>query len=63
MANIFNFLKKTSDSFFDGLKSNAANKMIQKAKENNTPCPIVEKMKELEKEKEEMDELLKKYSE
>ncbi len=55
MANIFDFLKKTSDNFFDGLKSNAANKMIQRAKENSTPCPVMEKQKELEKEQEEMD--------
>ncbi len=60
---IFDALKKFSDSFFDGLKEAAVEKQIKKAEKKRVPDPIIEKMKQLEKENEEMDELLKKYSE
>ena len=63
MANIFRFAKKMSDSFFDGLSQGAVDRAIKKAKEDRKPDPVIEKMKELEAEQEELDELLKKYSE
>lgn len=63
MANIFSIAKKFSDSFFDGLKKGATDNVLKKAKEKKAPDPIIEKMKELEREREELDELLKKYSE
>jgi hypothetical protein len=60
---IFDALKNISDSFFDGLKEAAVEKQIKKAQEKQVPDPLTEKMKQLEKENEEMDELIKKYSE
>lgn len=63
MASIFRFAKKMSDSFFDGLKKSAVDRAVSKAKKERKPDPIIEKMKELEREREELDELLRKYSE
>ena len=63
MGSIFLLAKKISDSFFDGLKKSAVDRAVSKAKKDHEPCPLVEKMKELEREREELDELLKKYSE
>lgn len=63
MDNIFFLAKKMSDSFFDGLKKSAVDRAVAKAKKDREPDPIIEKMEELEREREELDELLKKYSE
>ena len=63
MGSIFLLAKKMSDSFFDGLQKSAVDRAVSKAKKERKPDPIIEKMKELEREREELDELLRKYSE
>ena len=50
--------KKFSDAFFDGLKNNATKVMLDRAEEQGVPLPIIQKMKNLQKEKEELDKLL-----
>lgn len=60
--NIFDSAKKFTDAFFDGLKNNAIDKVLQKAQEHGAPHPLIQKMKDLEKEKKELDALIKKYS-
>lgn len=59
---VFDAAKRFSDAFFDGLKKGATDNVLKKAKEKNVPNPVIEKMEELEREKEELDALLKKYS-
>jgi hypothetical protein len=60
--NIFDAGRRFTDAFFDGLKNNATDKMLSKSKDMGVPLPIIDKMKKLQKEKEELDDLIKKYS-
>lgn len=50
------------DSFFKGLSTNTAERMIQKAKKKNVDPEIIDKLEKLKKEKEELDDIIKKYS-
>jgi hypothetical protein len=50
--------KKFSDAFFDGLKANAVNTVIQKAKDVKMNPEVVKTMERIKKEKEELDKLL-----
>tara|TARA_X000000368_G_scaffold417396_1_gene413672 strand:- start:1429 stop:1719 length:291 start_codon:yes stop_codon:yes gene_type:complete len=62
---IFSFLKSTNDKFFSGLTDNLTKKALAKAKEeaDKKPVPLVVKqMRKLEKEKYEIDDIIKKYS-
>ena len=60
--NLFDSAKKFSDAFFDGLKSNAVNHALEKAKKNKSmPVPVVQKMKELDKAARELEQMLKDY--
>ena len=59
---IFGAAKKFSDAFFDGLKNNATKSMLSKAEKQGVPVPIIQKMKELQKEKDELDAIIRKYS-
>jgi hypothetical protein len=57
---LFGATKKFSDAFFDGLKSNATNKALQKAKKNKSiPPRVVQKMSELDKAAKELEKMLK----
>lgn len=57
---LFAAAKKFSDSFFDGLKTNATNIALQKAQRSKTtPSPIVKKMRELDKAAKEVEKMLK----
>lgn len=57
---LFGAARKFSDSFFDGLKSNAVNKALKQAEKNpKIPSPIIEKMKELDKAAAELEKMLK----
>lgn len=57
---LFGAAKKFSDSFFDGLKSNATNKALEKAKQNKSmPPKVVQKMSELDKAAKELEKMLK----
>ena len=59
---VFDSAKKFTDAFFDGLKRNAINHALEKAKKNkNMPVPVVEKMKELDKAAKELEQMLKDY--
>jgi len=49
-------------AFFDGVKTNTANRFLQKAKKQGVPKPILDKLQSIEKERNELDALLKKYS-
>lgn len=59
---LFGAAKKFSDSFFDGLKNNATKSMLSKAEKQGVPVPIIQKMKKLQKEKDELDTIIRKYS-
>jgi uncharacterized protein (UPF0264 family) len=59
---LFGTAKKISDAFFDGLRNNTINSFLEKAEERGMESPIITKMRKLQKEKEELDMLLKKYS-
>jgi hypothetical protein len=60
---IFGAAKKFTDSFFDGLKSNAINKALKQAETNpKVPVGIVEKMKAIDKLAKELEDDLKYYS-
>jgi hypothetical protein len=59
---LFGAAKKFSDAFFDGLKNNATKSMLAKAKQEGIPTPIIQKMKNLQKEKDELDAIIRKYS-
>jgi hypothetical protein len=61
--NIFGAAKRFSDSFFDGLKSNATNKALKQAEKNpKIPTPIIDKMKAIDKLAKELEDDLKYYS-
>ncbi len=59
---LFGTAKKISDAFFDGLKNNTINSFLARAEEKGIESPIIKKMRKLEKEKKELDAILKKYS-
>lgn len=59
---IFGAAKKFSDAFFDGLKNNATKSMLSKAEKQGVPVPIIQKMKDLQKEKDKLDAIIRKYS-
>ena len=59
---LFGAAKKFSDAFFDGLKDNTTKKILSQAQSKGIPSPVITKMKKLQKEKEELDALIKKYS-
>jgi hypothetical protein len=59
---LFGAAKKFTDAFFDGLKNNATKTMLAKAEKEGVPLPIIQKLKNLEREKEELDNIIKKYS-
>ena len=57
---LFGAAKKFSDAFFDGLKTNATNKALEKAKRNKSmPPKVVQKMTELDKAAKELEKMLK----
>ena len=59
---LFSAAKQFTDAFFDGLKSNAVNHALEKAKKNKSmPVPVVQKMKELDKAAKELEQMLKDY--
>jgi hypothetical protein len=51
---LFGAAKEFSDAFFDGLKTNTTNKIIEKAKQRGLPKEIVDNMLRIQKEKEEL---------
>jgi hypothetical protein len=59
---IFGAAKKFSDAFFDGLKNNAADRVLQKAKQQGVPKEVTDLMDKIKKEKEELDTILQRIS-
>jgi hypothetical protein len=59
---LFGAAKQFSDAFFDGLKANAINHALEKAKQNkDVPHPIVKKMDDINKAAKELQKMLKDY--
>ncbi len=59
---IFGAAKKFSDAFFDGLKNNATKSMLSKAEKQGVPVPLIQKMKDLQQEKDKLDAIIRKYT-
>ena len=59
---LFGTAKKISDAFFDGLKNNTIKSFLANAEKKGMESPIITQMRKLEKEKQELEALLKKYS-
>jgi hypothetical protein len=59
---LFGAAKQFSDAFFDGLKANAINSALEKAKKNQMPDPIYQKMKEIDKLSKELKQAIKDYA-
>jgi hypothetical protein len=58
--SIFNKLKNLTDSFFDGLKTNATNKAIHAVKNNKkVPVAIVKKMEDIQAQSRELEKMLR----
>lgn len=60
--SVFGAAKKFSDAFFDGLKNNAADRVLQKAKQQGVPKEALDLMDKIKKEKEELDTILQRIS-
>ena len=59
---LFGAAKKFSDAFFDGLKNNAADRVLQTAKKQGVPKEVTDLLDKIKKEKEELDALLQRIS-
>jgi hypothetical protein len=58
---LFGAAKKFSDAFFDGLKNNAVDSILTKARAVRMDREAIEKMEKIKREKEELDAILAKY--
>lgn len=56
---VFGAVKIFSDAFFDGLKNNTTNRIIEKAKQRGLPKEILDNMIRIQKEKEDLLQNLK----
>ena len=59
---LFGAAKKFSDAFFDGLKNNAADRVLQTAKKQGVPMEVTDLLDKIKKEKEELDAILQRIS-
>lgn len=59
---LFGAAKKFSDAFFDGLKNNAADRVLQTAKKQGVPKEVTDLLDKIKKEKEELDAILQRIS-
>jgi hypothetical protein len=55
---IFGATKKFTDAFFDGLKNNATDTILAKARKARMDKEVIEKLEKIKKEKEELDKIL-----
>lgn len=53
---------KFVSAFFDGIKTNTANRFLQNAKNQGIPKPILDKLEKINKERKELDDIISKYS-
>ena len=56
--NIFDAAKKFSDAFFDGLKKNAVDRVIQKAQNAKMDPEVIKTMQRIKKDSDELNKLL-----
>ena len=56
---LFGAAKQFSDAFFDGLKTNTAQQILNKAREKKIPIEVINQMEKIQKEKNELDKLFK----
>jgi len=59
---LFSATKKFTDAFFDGLKNNAVDRVLSKAKEKGVPAEVTDIMNKIREDKEELDALLKRIN-
>ncbi len=57
---LFGAAKKFSDAFFDGLKNNAVDMVLAKARAARLDREAIQKMEKIKKDKEELDKILAK---
>jgi hypothetical protein len=55
---LFGAAKKFSDAFFDGLKNNAVDRVLVKAKDKGVPIEVTNLMDKIRDDKKELDSLL-----
>lgn len=55
---LFGAAKQFSDAFFDGLKNNAVDKVLSKARAARMSQEAIDKMEKIKKQKEELDKIL-----
>jgi hypothetical protein len=55
-------ISKFVGDFFDGVKNNTTKRHLDKAKKAGMPKAVLDKMKQIEKEKRELDKLFADYS-
>jgi hypothetical protein len=56
--NIFGAAKRFSDAFIDGLKSNATDRVLAKARKAGMERDAIAQMEKIKREKEELDRIL-----
>jgi hypothetical protein len=56
---LFSATKKFTDAFFDGLKNNAVDRVLSKAKQKGVPTEVTDLMNKIREDKEQLDALLK----
>ena len=59
---LFSAAAKFTDAFFDGLKSNAINRALDHAKQNKLPADVIDSMERIQKERDTLNKLIRKYS-
>jgi hypothetical protein len=59
---VFSSIKKFTDDFFDGLKDDATNRALEKARQNKLPKDVIDSMNRIEDERQTLSQLIKKYS-
>ena len=60
--NELNMVSRFIGDFFDGLQSGTANRLIKKAADRGLPKDLVNQMDKIEKERQKLDNIIKKYS-
>ena len=56
---LFGAAKQFSDAFFDGLKNNAVDKVLAKARKARLHQDDIDKMEDIRREKQQLDKILK----
>lgn len=56
---LFGAAKQFSDAFFDGLKNNAVDKVLEKARKARLHQDAIDKMEDIRREKQQLDKILR----